>query len=78
MATFRQIYRQAGRPAGRQKDRQTDIQTDKQTKRKTDFEIFISTVLYFFVVHLYSKHIYLVVNALLYYTGGGGGTLEAP
>jgi hypothetical protein len=50
LASFRQIYRQAGRPAGRQKDRQTDIQTYKQTNRKTDFEIFISTVLYFFVV----------------------------
>ncbi len=44
LATYRQIYRQAGRPAGRQAERKKDRQTD----RKTDFEIFFSTILYFF------------------------------
>jgi hypothetical protein len=41
---------QKAREAERQTDRQTDIKTDQQTDRKTDFEVFTSTVLYFFVV----------------------------
>ena len=58
LPTDRYIGRQAGQQVGRQKERQTDRQTD----RKTYFEIFTSTVLYFFctvnTVCMYYIHIW--------------------
>ena len=73
------IGRQAGRPAGRQAERQTDRQTDIKADRQTDRRTDIQTdrkrdrKTDVGVISAYGAEC-----TVLQYTGGEGGTLEAP
>jgi hypothetical protein len=59
----RQTDRQTDIKADRQTDRRTDIQTDRKRDRKTDVGVISA---------------YGAECTVLQYTGGEGGTLEAP